>query len=158
MHRSHFARLCGEPVSVTPGTSITTLGVLRQKLEVFNTSRHSTCGTRAKRAACAEAVHWLNELDEADHDRLDELWPQFEAWVMARPENQEMVLAVERTRNAMEELTAWCPPEGSEAADRLLHLSDTERRRGSVVRAIAQWVLIAIPLALSAVALWLIVH
>jgi len=142
--------------SVTIRVAPTTLAALRRKLEAFDTPRRSTGGTRAKRAARAEAVRWLNLLDEAEPDCLDELWPQFEAWVMARAENQEMVLAVERTRHALEELTPWCPPEGSEAMGQLLRLCETQQqRRGSVVRAIARCMLLTSPLAISAVALWI---
>jgi ferric-dicitrate binding protein FerR (iron transport regulator) len=89
-------------------------------------------GSRA--AARVDARRWLIELESTE--RLDEIWPQFEAWLDEHPDNYEMYLRVERARRTMDRLGRYCPTEGSAEAERLLSFirSWAVRRRGRAAR------------------------
>ena len=78
-------------------------------------------GSRA--AARVHARRWLIELESTE--RLDEIWPQFEAWLDEHPDNHEMYLRAERARRTMDRLGRYCPPEGSAEAERLLSVIRT---------------------------------
>ena len=137
---------------VPAAVSTTPLDFILNKLQKLNTPPTSTAGYRVRRKARIEAVQWLNRLDTTD--RLDELWPAFEDWLMC-PENRYQYWAAERTRRALDELSQWCPPEGSAEAEQLLRLSTVRPRHWrSHIASLAKWVLVSTSFVASLAAMY----
>jgi ferric-dicitrate binding protein FerR (iron transport regulator) len=141
------------PAKVSTASSTTPLDFILNGLQKFNTPPTSTAGYRAKRRARIQAVRWLNRLDTTD--RLDELWPAFEDWLVC-PENRYQYWAAERTRRALDELGRWCPPEGSAEAEQLLRLSTVPPWHWrSHIAPLAKCVLVSTGFVASIVAMYL---
>ncbi len=75
-------------------------------------------GVYLRRRARIQALQWHTRLETSEC--LDELWPDFEAWLAALPVNHVMFLTAERTRTTIDQIAPWCPKEGSEGAQQLL--------------------------------------
>jgi hypothetical protein len=144
------------PARVSAATSPAPLDSILDKLERLNAPPASTAGYRVRRKARLQAVHWLNRLDTTD--RLDEIWPSFEEWLV-RPENRYQYWAAERTRRALDELGRWCPPEDSAEAEQLLRLSTVPPRHWrSRIAPVAKWVFLSTSFLASLAAAYLAVR
>jgi ferric-dicitrate binding protein FerR (iron transport regulator) len=141
------------PAQVPATASTTPLDLIRNKLQKLDTPPTSPAGYRVKRKARIEAVHWLNLLDTTE--RLDELWPAFEDWLVC-PQNRHQYWAAERTRRALDELSRWCPPEGSAEAELLLRLGTVPSRYSRFhIAPLAKWVFASTSFIASLAAMYL---
>jgi ferric-dicitrate binding protein FerR (iron transport regulator) len=64
----------------------------------------------------AEAARWLIELDTADH--VEDLWPEFEAWINQHPTHRRAFVRVER---AWRTLDGFLGPEKCTSARTTFH-------------------------------------
>ena len=151
MEHSHITR-----VSTAPEVLNTPLAALIRHLKEDSAPCRVPPGSRVRRKARIQALHWLELLDTTES--LDEVWLAFEAWLREHPENRHQYLMAERAQRVIEDLRRGCPKEGSEAANRLLRppVGAGSRQPSRAVR--AKWLLLTTGLVASTALLFWVTH